>query len=374
MTRKLLSVTTALLLSVSAAWAQTAIQEVTHNPEEAVGTVSMTYGDDNTPLTVGTTTLESVQGKKVAVTVAPAEGYKVVAVSMEKAAPEGAIRGKFSIDNTSDRYYFAKGNLQATTSDLGETWTWSFAEHQWDYLGSGGINTKLTGDGKATENGTVDLFNWVGASSSWTGNKASGLSCYTVIGYLGKMDGYGVVKSEALKNDWGNLPITNGGNTANSGWQTLDEKQWKYVLDTRNSGSTVNGIYNARWTLANINWDGDRTWGLILFPDGVTIKSEEASWGTINAASAYTSSCSTAQWAALEKKGCVFLPAAGERRTATTVSEAAKNNDARGYYWSKKSSDTNYAYYVFFKSGDINSNNETYRSYAHSVRLVRKVE
>ena len=33
------------------------------------------------------------------------------------------------------QYRFSRGNLQATTDDLGENWQWSFAPNQWNYLG-----------------------------------------------------------------------------------------------------------------------------------------------------------------------------------------------------------------------------------------------
>lgn len=41
-------------------------------------------------------------------------------------APEGAIKGKFSV-GAGQQVYFAKGNLLATTTDLGTTWSWAFA-------------------------------------------------------------------------------------------------------------------------------------------------------------------------------------------------------------------------------------------------------
>ena len=47
------------------------------------------------------------------------------------AAPTGAIDGKFSINATGGKVYFAKGNLQYQAS----TNTFRFAEHQWNYVG-----------------------------------------------------------------------------------------------------------------------------------------------------------------------------------------------------------------------------------------------
>ena len=63
---------------------------------------------------------------------------------------------------------FASGNLQATYN--GTDWMWGFATNQWDYIGNDAGNTSVNGDGTVSaSNVTVDMFGWVGASSTWTG-------------------------------------------------------------------------------------------------------------------------------------------------------------------------------------------------------------
>ena len=49
----------------------------------------------------------------------------------------------FTVDGGGTRVHFAPGNLQATTTDLGESWTWHFAEHQWDYIGNAAANNAI---------------------------------------------------------------------------------------------------------------------------------------------------------------------------------------------------------------------------------------
>ena len=68
----------------------------------------------------------------------------------------------FTVNGGGTRIHFAPGNLQATTTDLGESWTWHFAEHQWDYIGNAAANNAIkTNDKlKVYNNGTVDLFSW----------------------------------------------------------------------------------------------------------------------------------------------------------------------------------------------------------------------
>ena len=272
--------------------------------------------------------------------------------------------GKFSV-SSKQKVYFSKGNLQATYN--GSSWTWAFAANQWDYIGKAEGNTKVSDStpfvsGYSGSSTTVDLFGWVGASSTWTGVAQYGITSSTT---TNNTDGYGNNSSEALKSDWGTL--------MGSGWRTLTSGEWTYVFNTRASGSTVNGTSKARYTHATINTDGTSVNGMILFPDGITIGNSEAtSWGKINDTSSYGTKCTTAQWAALAAKGCVFLPAAGYR-TGTTVYDAGWY----GHYWSSSpyTSLVNYAYSVHFDSGNLVGPADYYRRVlGFSVRLVRQVE
>lgn len=88
--------------------------------------------------------------------------------------PEGAINGKFSVSST-NHVYFSKGNLRALYKD--GVWSWEFAPDQWSYVGSYPANNSINGNGTVGANGFyVDLFGWVGASSSWTGAAMYGIS------------------------------------------------------------------------------------------------------------------------------------------------------------------------------------------------------
>ena len=265
------------------------------------------------------------------------------------------VPGKFTVNATGGKVRFSAGNLQATTNNFGTTWTWAFATNQWDYIGNAAANTSINGNGTVSTNGTVDLFGWVGASSTWTGAAQYGISNET---NTNSADTYGNEIGEALKSDWGN--------NIDSSWRTLTIDEWQYLFNTRASGSTVNGTSNARYTYATINGVN----GIILFPDGVTIASGEATqWGAINGTSAWGTQCTSDQWTALVAKGCVFLPAAGDRINGTSISSAG----SQGLYWSSTSSttDSNPAYCIKFGSNSLNTNEFYYRFYGLSVRLVR---
>ena len=285
------------------------------------------------------------------------EAGNIYPLGLRMTKVDGLLIGKFTINKSGDQVRFSQGNLQAKTTDKGANWTWGFATNQWDYIGDAAANTKINGNGTVSENGTVDLFGWVGASSSWTGDAQYGISNSTTDSE------YGTSSSDALKSDWGN--------TISSGWRTLTIAEWAYLFNTR-SGSTVNGTSNARYAYATINTDGTSSVeGMILFPDGVTIADSEASWGTINGSG---TKCTSAQWTALEGKGCVFLPAAGYRINATVLGAYGPGTSGNiFYYWSSSPYSSGKACDVYFDKS-LSPQSYNFRSYGLSVRLVRDVK
>ena len=166
-----------------------------------------------------------------------------------------------------------------------------------------------------------------------------------------------------------------------TGWSTLTGAEWVWIIgpttspnpgtNCRASGSTVGYTNNARYTHATINTDGTSVNGIILFPDGVDFAASEFfTLGTVNGNSAWGTKCTSAEWTALAAKGCVFLPAAGNR-SGTDVSGVG----SYGYYWSSSSpvKESN-ANRVNFYSNGLTTNSGNSRSYGYSVRLVRAVE
>ena len=243
------------------------------------------------------------------------------------------INGKFSVSDTK-QVYFSKGNLQATTTDFGANWTWAFAAHQWDYVGNDAANTsmKTDGTGTVTANGTVDLFGWVGATSSLTTAAQWGISASKTSA------DYGTVNGEALKSDWGNVP------GIGSGWYTLTQAEWNYLFNTRTvNGGTGNGhSYTIGKKVNSKN-------GVVIYPDNYT-------------GAAYAGS----DWNNFEAAGCVFLPAGGNRN-GTLITSVGLG----GYYWTSTSSEGS-AYYVYYTMSTMNTSTSTdYRYNGCSVRLVR---
>lgn len=265
----------------------------------------------------------------------------------------GPLAGKFTINAGGDKVSFSQGNLQATYN--GSSWSWAFATNQWDYIGNAEGNTKVSAStpfvsGYSGSSTTVDLFGWVGASSTWSGAAQYGITSSTT---TDNTDGYGNVATEALKSDWGN--------TIGSGWRTLTSDEWMYLFNTRTPTSGV------RYAKATVNGKS----GVILLPDDWnTTYYSLTSINTANAAYT-TNSITSSDWTnKLEAHGAVFLPAAGYRNGSTV-----NNQGPRGHYWSSSPNTSNVTsvYYVFFNSGFLEARN-TNRNYGHSVRLVRQVE
>lgn len=266
-------------------------------------------------------------------------------------APSTAINGKFTINASGDQVYFAKGNLQAVFASAGTSCTWQFAANQYDFIGNAGGNILINGNGSVSAAGTVDLFGWSTAATTY------GIHNSTTAGdYSGDFK------------DW-------GGNIG-TGWRTLTKDEWNYLFMTRESGSKVNSLAttNARYTHATINTDDGNGGikGMILFPDGVTINyNDVSSWGGINQYSNWNGStkCTISQWNALAAKGFVFLPAAGVRNGI-----AVSNPNNNGYYWSSTLSSDSYSYYTRVVASTVPDTSSDPRNIGFSVRLVYPIE
>ncbi len=279
---------------------------------------------DSVPVVNGTATI--TDGATVVLT-PPYPAF----VKSVKLVDDSPLSGKFSVSATK-QVYFSRGNLQATTSDLGESWTWSLAKNQWDYIGNTESNTSINGNGTVSVNGTVDLFGWVGASSTWEGAAKYGISKSTDIG-LGTEDGYGNAADEALKSDWGN--------TIGTGWRTLTREEWMYLMEHHTKGwSTVNGVN-----------------GYVIRPDSDS--------------TAIAASYTATGWAAEEDAGSVFLPATGFRQ-GTEVN----NVGSHGNYWSSSpnTSDVRFAYRLYFSDSNLDPQSSYSRFFGYPVRLVKDAD
>lgn len=259
---------------------------------------------------------------------------------------------------------FSPGNLQAHISS-GPTNTynfaadeWRFAENQWDYC----YNTLAIGN-------WIDLFSWIGYSA--TNGEAGGLCSSTDYNADNGDSYHGTDADDALKLDWGSIDGVVA--ACGPGWRTLTSDEWVYLLQTRASGATVNGIPDARYMQATINNDATGVNGIIIFPDGyVGTQTGVTQWGNINASATSWEACTkitTAGFVDLAAAGCIFLPAAGARYGA----EDLFNDGVIGNYWSASPYNVGYACDVYFGSTGVLARDSYYRRTGFAVRLVRDV-
>ena len=250
--------------------------------------------------------------------------------------------GVFSV-SADKQVTFSQGNLQYTQS----TNTWSFAENQWDYIGTdnvtGGSVTSDPTYGDSKE-GTaladkIDLF---GYSTSAT--------------YFGVSTSMGVNDYSGSFVDWGTNKI---GNDAPNTWRTLSYDEWYYLRYNRTNANDLVGVAQVN----DVN-------GLILLPDnwtcpaGVTFKSGFYNYNGVDYYTAYQT-FTAEQWSKLEAAGAVFLPASGHRG-GSTVNYVQCNGD----YWSATEYYSDNAGCLVFGS-DVAFMGYSCRCFGRSVRLVK---
>ena len=250
--------------------------------------------------------------------------------------------GVFSV-SADKQVTFSKGNLQYTQS----TDTWSFAENQWEVIGTDNVtggsvssseySDEKYGDALADK---VDLFGWSTSATNF------GVSTSTDWdnGYSGSFI------------DWGTNKI---GNDAPNTWRTLTYDEWYYLRYTRTNADALCGV-------AQVNGVN----GLILLPDnwtcpaGVTFKSGFHSNEGVGYYAAYQT-FTAAEWSKLESAGAVFLPAAGYRGGSDVYIV-----QHIGYYRSSTEDGSNFADCLCFFSDEARMGS-VLRRCGQAVRLVK---
>ena len=302
------------------------------------------------------------KGVRPAIHAIESNKYYESGISFDINTETGMLLGEFTINSTGGIVHFSKGNLQAigSNSSKGTTWTWKFAANQYERIGRRAANTSIDGSMSVSTAGTVDLFGWNGESSL--------LDNYGINNSQVSTD-YGNTAGEALKNDWGNLAISNGGKTENSGWRTLTSAEWHYIGHTRPNATDKYGFATVC----------DKK-GVIILPDSFTDPMTNNGDKAFVTAGSHPTGTSwsdnvyiTGNWGPMEARGAVFLPAAGFRNQANV-----DHADDFGYYWTSTSSGeyASNAIALYFHGGEGYSYliiNEflTLRYNGKSVRLVR---
>ncbi len=244
----------------------------------------------------------------------------------------------FTVSADGKKVSFSQGNLQCsgvTTS----TYTWSFAENQYDMLGEANVSGSVLAD-------KIDLFGWS------TNNETTkwGISTST---------SYSDYSGDFV--DWGQN--IGDGKT----YRTLTQAEWDYLLNTRTDATNKKGVARIK-----LNDEGTQyANGLILLPDswtcpaGITFKSGFASNYGIDYYATYQTFTLT-EWQKLESAGAVFLPASGRRYGSSMY-----HVQSGGYYWSATARGSSSACCLVFSSLVANGYDYNNRSNGQAVRLVQ---
>lgn len=256
----------------------------------------------------------------------------------------GALKGKFTVNDQGKQVRFSKGNLQYQAS----TNTWRFATNQWDFVGDGQYGTVLEGVKKCDntqidENyeGWIDLFGW-GTGSAPT-KSVTDANKYKIFV------------------EWGSNAISNGGNQAHL-WRTLTLDEWRYILHGRLGEHSYE-----LWDQATVNG----VHGLIILPDNWAEVKPSSIEFTRDGSATWTKHEYTDtddEWRAMEKAGAIFLPVAGFR-LGNTINELLE----KGYYWFSPTEEE-VPYTCFSKNGITTYPYSSSVPYGYSVRLVQDVQ
>lgn len=230
--------------------------------------------------------------------------------------------GKFSISPTK-QVTFSRGNLRYNRKMN----IWSFAENQYDCLGSTNMQENTLGD-------IIDLFGWG----------------------LGNVHG---TEDDVFFSDWGQHKI---GSNPTYLWRTLSNQEWRYLIEERRNAKSLIGIAQ----VAGVN-------GLILLPDNWMNNEVNfvpgGHYSNDKMGFAFHQDYSKDQWMKMQDKGAVFLPAAGfcERINLEKFQE-------RGYYWTSTPLRQPYgSIYFSFSPNFIDTYHGIPRTARCSVRLVKNI-
>ena len=258
---------------------------------------------------------------------------------------DGALSGKFTINQYGDQISFSQGNLQYRQSDN----TYRFALSQHTIQGAQNKTALAMIDADGNTSVYIDLFGWGTGTAPYF--HSTNDTSYPVF------------------HEWGNEPITNGNSAIP--WRTLTDKEWRWLFKMRTNAEEL-------FAFGKVNGVN----GLILLPDEWETPSGLDFKPSTSRGLEYGSGCyintyennfthntySVSDWDLMEQAGAVFLPAATSRQ-GTDVDSPGQD----GWYWSSSSPTYETAYCITFDKSYFYYNKSGNRSKGMSVRLVQDV-
>ena len=256
-----------------------------------VGETSVTINSQNYTLTDGSVCLVVADNTELECDLIP--GGSTTVRSLSKSTPvdgSNELVGFFSV-SADKKVRFGKGNLQYNTT----TRRYEFANNQYDYNGSS--NSRV-----------IDLFGW-GTGDNPAETSTSNATYANFV-------------------DWGNKFGT--------GWRTLSQIEWNYLLNVRPDADAKNFFGFIATVTTNEDKDTlSYNFGLIILPDNwIEPETKDSVADNI-----YTID----EWKLMGNAGAVFLPATNK------TSFADREQKMTGSYWTSTSfSATGYASRISF--------------------------
>ena len=236
-------------------------------------------------------------------------GYNITVTTAFQ--PEGTLNGLFKVNAEGKMVRFSKGNLQATTADGWNTWTWSFRNNQYEYSVA---NNTVVGDNYSASS-VVNHFAW--GTSGYNVRGIGSNYYYKPNMTYNEDNNYGPdpwstysLTGAYAKADWGYNKITNN---AYYQWRCLTKDEWQYLKDN----------HTQRWVKVNAN--NTRYYGVLVLPFGSTTTVANKAELTLD------------QWTALENEGAILLNIDGYRAGTSTHLNKVTDVDTYGYYWTSSS-------------------------------------
>ena len=238
------------------------------------------------------------------------------------AASPGALGGLFTVNDQGKQVQFSQGNLRYQSS----TATWSFADKQWDVIGSANVSGGNLAD-------VIDLFGWGTGDDPTRHEQDADFDWNDPDAAINNPANYHYLDFV----DWGKNAISNGGNHTGE-WRTLTKAEWRYLLYERENADSLVAF-------GRISEEGTYVNGLILLPDDFwksfylyppkTCKDQGfvysyGAYRLTSTSNVYQTNVYTEEaWSNIANGGAVFLPAAGGR----TYNMQISNVGVFGNYW-----------------------------------------
>lgn len=263
-----------------------------------------------------------------------------VSIRIMADAPEGAVRGLFTVDQQFNNVFFSHGNL-----------LWEEASGKYMFFDSqiGYHLLKSKPSGKPYTQVMADLFNEIEGPRYWSEHPMNQSRVYT---------------------DFDSDDFT-------TGWYDLTVREWDYLLFTRR-GVTLNGVENARFGRCSVKNEANTNIRCImLFPDGYVHPDGIPFPGSINLnpdTAGYSARVYTmAEMLALQDAGVVFLPLTGTYERGSYLYSLTGGLYYTSTTGQTTSTETGIQAKAFYES---NGNIGTYTpgrvdDYFYSIRLVR---